>query len=139
MATFSVKAEHAGVDLGADAPQPVAALGDEPQLLVLVENLIENALRYTPAGGVVDVSACVELGRPVIRVVDDGPGIPEAERERVFGRFQRGELAQSRSHDGSGLGLSIVRAIAERHHAAVQLCTPQTGRGLEVRVSFPAP
>ena len=139
VATLSVKAEHAGVDLGADAPQPVAALGDEPQLLVLVENLIENALRYTPAGGVVDVSACVELGRPVIRVVDDGPGIPEAERERVFGRFQRGELAQSRSHDGSGLGLSIVRAIAERHHAAVQLCTPQTGRGLEVRVSFPAP
>ena len=139
VAALSVKAEHAGIDLGADAPQPVPAVGDEPQLGVLLENLIENALRYTQAGGVVDVSARVEQGRPVIRVVDDGPGIPEAERQRVFERFHRGELAQSQSRDGSGLGLAIVKAIAERHRATVDLCTPVSGRGLEVRVCFPAP
>lgn len=139
VAALSVKAEHAGIDLGADAPQPVPAVGDEPQLGVLLENLIENALRYTQAGGVVDVSARVEQGRPVIRVVDDGPGIPQAERQRVFERFHRGELAQSQSRDGSGLGLAIVKAIAERHRATVNLCTPVSGRGLEVRVCFPAP
>lgn len=139
VAALSVKAEHAGLDLGADTPQPVAAVGDEPQLGVLLENLIENALRYTPAGGVVDVSARTEDGRPVIRVVDDGPGIPQAEREPVFERFHRGEAAQSQSREGSGLGLAIVKAIALRHRATVQLCTPASGRGLEVRVCFPAP
>lgn len=139
VAALSDKAEHAGLDLGADASQPVLAVGDEPQLSVLLENLIENALRYTPAGGVVDVSARVEQGRPVIRVVDDGPGILEAERQRVFERFHRGEVAQSQSRDGSGLGLAIVKAIAERHRAAVDLGTPVSGRGLEVRVCFPAP
>lgn len=136
VAALSVKAEQAGLDLGADSSQPVPAVGDEPQLGVLLENLIENALRYTPAGGVVDVSARIEDGRPVIRVADDGPGIPAAHRERVFERFHRGEAAQSRARDGSGLGLAIVRAIAERHRATVELCTPVSGRGLEVCVRF---
>lgn len=138
VAALSGKAEQAGLDLGADAYEPVLALGDEPQLGVLLENLIENALRYTPAGGVVDVAARTEAGQPVVRVIDDGPGIPEAERERVFERFHRGESAQSLSRDGSGLGLAIVKAIAERHGAAVDLRTPVAGRGLEVRVRFPA-
>jgi signal transduction histidine kinase len=136
---LSARAEHAGLDLGADASTPVPALGDEAQLGVLLENLIENALRYTPAGGVVDVSATLEEGRPLLRVVDDGPGIPEPERQRVFERFFRGESAQSRSPDGSGLGLAIVKAIAERHHATVELRPAAAGRGLEVRVRFPAP
>lgn len=136
VAALSVKAEQAGLDLGADSAQPVPAVGDEPQLGVLLENLIENALRYTPPGGVVDVSARIEDGRPVIRVADDGPGIPAAQRERVFERFHRGEAAQSRSRDGSGLGLAIVKAIAERHRATVELCTPVSGRGLEVCVRF---
>ena len=135
---LSVKAEHAGLDLGADATQPVLVVGDEPQLCVMLENLIENALRYTPAGGVIDVAARIEDGRPVIRVADDGPGIPEAERERVFERFHRGEGAQSQSREGSGLGLAIVKAIAERHGATVDLQTRASGRGLEVRVCFPA-
>lgn len=138
VAALSGKAEQAGLDLGADAYEPVLVLGDEPQLGVLLENLIENALRYTPAGGVVDVAARTEAGQPVVRVIDDGPGIPEAERERVFERFHRGESAQSLSRDGSGLGLAIVKAIAERHGAAVDLRTPVSGRGLEVRVRFPA-
>jgi two-component system, OmpR family, sensor kinase len=139
VAALSVKAEHAGLDLGADAPELVTALGDEPQLNVLLENLIENALRYTPTGGVVDVSARVEEGYPVILVADDGPGIPEAERRQVFERFHRGEGAQSQSREGSGLGLAIVKAIAERHGATVDLRTAASGRGLEVRVCFPAP
>jgi two-component system, OmpR family, sensor kinase len=139
VATLSPKAEQRGVDLGANATRRLDVRGERHELGVLLINLVENALRYTPAGGVVDVEACVLDDRPVLRVIDDGPGIAEAERERVFDRFYRGADAHAlaREPGGSGLGLSIVRAIADRHDAAVSLHTPRTGRGLEVRVVFP--
>jgi len=137
---LSLKAEQRGIDLGARGPAGVVVGGDARQLALLLDNLIENALRYTPAGGVVDVEAGHEGGRASLRVVDDGPGIPESERERVFDRFYRGPDAPAQAHDsgGSGLGLAIVRAIAERHGAVVSLHTPDSGRGLEVRVVFAA-
>jgi len=140
VASLSIKAEHNGLDLGADAPDAVMVLGDANQLTVLLNNLVENALRYTPAGGVVDVTAGLQDGRPLLRVVDNGPGVAESERERVFDRFYRCESAQSQSGDGSGsgLGLAIVRAIAERHGAVVTLQVPGGGQGLEVVVRFPA-
>jgi signal transduction histidine kinase len=137
----SIKAEHRGIDLGAQGPQGIVVDGDSNQLAVLLSNLVENALRYTPEGGVVDVEAGTHGGRPILRVVDDGPGIAEAERERVFDRFYRCEEAQGQARDagGSGLGLAIVRAIAQRHEARVSLHTPDSGSGLEVRVMFAAP
>lgn len=140
VATLSVKADAHGVDLGATGFEPVAVMGDSHQLTVLLNNLIENALRYTPAGGVVDVEAGHHDGQPMLRVIDDGPGIEPAERERVFDRFYRGEDARSHARDsgGSGLGLAIVQAIAHRHDAQVSLHTPATGRGLEVRIVFAA-
>ncbi len=138
---FSLKAAHAGIDLGAQAPGANVIQGDEQQLTVLLDNLIENALRYTLAGGAVDVAVLVEDGRTQLRVTDDGPGIPIDEREQVFERFHRGQSAQAQSRDGggSGLGLAIVRAIAERHAARVSLRTAPSGRGLEVRVEFTLP
>lgn len=141
VAALSIKADHAGLDLGADATGQLMVQGDLSQLTVLLNNLIENALRYTPAGGVVDVFAVLQDGRPTLRVVDNGPGIAESDRERVFDRFYRCEAAQSQANDsgGSGLGLAIVRAIAERHGAQVSLATPAAGSGLEVRVGFPSP
>ena len=140
VATLSLKAEAHAIDLGATGSEPVAVTGDSHQLTVLLNNLIENALRYTPAGGVVDVEAGRHDGRPMLRVIDDGPGIAPAERERVFDRFYRGEHAQARARDcgGSGLGLAIVQAIAHRHDALVSLHTPVSGRGLEVRIVFAA-
>lgn len=139
--SLSVKADHQGIDLGANAAAHVAVLGDGGQLTVLLNNLVENALRYTPEGGVIDVEAMLQDGQPVLRVVDNGPGIAAAERARVFDRFYRGEDAQALARDsgGSGLGLSIVHAIAERHGATVSLHTPAGGQGLEVRVVFAAP
>lgn len=136
--SLSIKADQRGIDLGAAGPPDIAIRGDVHQLTVLLNNLVENALRYTPAGGVVDVEAGIHDGRPALSVVDNGPGIPEHERERVFDRFHRGEDAPTTARDfgGSGLGLAIVRAIAERHHASVSLHTPSSGRGLEVRVVF---
>jgi two-component system OmpR family sensor kinase len=113
---------------------------DPNQLTVLLNNLVENALRYTPADGVVDVEACLVEGRPTLMVTDTGPGIPEADRGRVFDRFYRCEDAQSQARDGSGsgLGLAIVKSIADRHHARVVLSTPPSGQGLQARVIFPA-
>lgn len=135
---MSAKADHRGLDLGAAGDAKVFVEGDAGQLTVLLNNLVENALRYTPAGGVVDVEAALTEGRPTLRVVDTGPGIPKPERERVFGRFYRGMHASGQAPEsgGTGLGLAIVKAIAELHGAAVTLHVPQTGCGLEVRVVF---
>jgi two-component system, OmpR family, sensor kinase len=135
---MSAKADHRGLDLGAAGDAKVFVEGDAGQLTVLLNNLVENALRYTPAGGVVDVEAALMEGRPTLRVVDTGPGIPEPERERVFGRFYRGMHASGQAPEsgGTGLGLAIVKAIAELHGAVVTLHVPQTGCGLEVRVVF---
>lgn len=143
VAALSPKAEHLNLDLGADAPAPAWVLGDPSQLSVLLGNLVENALRYTPAGGVIDVAAGIhEDGSPVLRVSDTGPGIPAIERGRVFDRFYRTDSAQEQARDGrgSGLGLSIVKAIADRHDARVELKDPTSGtQGLLVEVTFPRP
>lgn len=139
----STKAEHLGLDLGAQADAPVRVRGSAAQLSALIVNLVDNALRYTPAGGVVDVSTTLSLDRrPALRVCDTGPGIPSSERPRVFDRFFRGEQApqQSRDGNGSGLGLSIVKAIADRHGAEVRLLDPPDGTsGLIVEVVFQEP
>jgi two-component system, OmpR family, sensor kinase len=128
-------AEEGAVDLGATRVlDDAVALGDAAALRTLVANLVDNAVRYTPAGGRVDVAAGIEGGRPYVEVADSGPGIPEAERKRVFDRFYR---LPGKAPPGSGLGLAIVSAIADRHAAAVTLGdTP--GGGLTARVLFPA-
>ena len=134
---LSLQADDRGVDLGADTP-PVGPVvqGDAEQLRMLLSNLVANALRHAPAGhGVVDVRAALGAGRPMLLVQDNGPGIPPAERDRVFDRFYRGEGAIARS--GSGLGLAIVKAVATRHHAEVTL-HDAPGGGLLVQVRFPA-
>lgn len=135
---WSPDAERRRIDLGADVVAEASVAGDPRQLEMLLRNLVENALRYTPAGGVVDVVCSVMDGRPTLRVIDDGPGVPEAERERVFDRFYRSAGTQALAEAGSGLGLAIVKAIAGQHGAAVSLHNGRNGAGLEVRVSFPA-
>ena len=137
---LSAQADAADIDLGAEAGDDLFVHGDPEQLLVLVNNLLQNALRHTPAGGAVSASATQAAGQGVVlSIVDDGPGIPEAERARVFDRFYRGldDGTAPGASVGSGLGLSIVKATADRHGAAVTLGTPPGGRGLEVRVAFP--
>lgn len=135
---LSVKADAKNIDLGARSDRSLSILGDRNQLTVLLNNLVENALRHTPENGVIDVEAVALNGVPALRVVDTGPGVPAAEREHVFERFYRGEQADASGSDGSGLGLAIVQAIAEQHGAVVSLHTPEAGIGLEVRVLFAA-
>ena len=126
-------AEARDIDLGlAEVDSRAVVMGDAEALRILLSNLLANALRYTPRGGRVDVSCRMRDGQPVLEIADTGPGIPEAERERVFDRFYRRPGEQE---SGSGLGLAIVRAIADRHDAVVSLHAAQGG-GLLVRVVF---
>lgn len=135
---MSIKAEHQGIDLGAEADTGISVRGNHDELLILLNNLVENALRYTPRGGVVDVRATRAHQKPMLQVIDSGPGVPYEERKRVFDRFYRGEArhAGAEQSTGSGLGLAIVKAIAERHGADVSLHTAPGGSGLEARVVF---
>ena len=123
------------VDLGLAPSTPLPILGDSEALRALLGNLVDNAIHQTPPGGVVDVEVtrCAEEVCLVVR--DTGPGLPEAERGRVFDRFYRSENARE---TGSGLGLAIVRKIAERHDARISLGDGAEGRGLEVTVRFHA-
>ena len=124
-----------GVDFGLARAAPAHVRGDPASLAILMANLIDNALRYTPPGGRVDVA--VDDGMdPTFSVTDSGPGIAPEERERVFDRFYRGEVA---TEGGSGLGLSIVKRIADAHHATLRLDAPASGTGLVVEVHFPGP
>jgi two-component system OmpR family sensor kinase len=134
-----VVAAHAGiaaakdVDLGAEQLEPLTVEGDRGALATLAANLVDNALRYTPPGGHVDVIVERRDGAPALVVRDDGPGIPAAERVQVFERFSRGSHADA---PGSGLGLAIVERIAQRHDATVTLADGPGGRGLEATVRF---
>ena len=133
---FSARADELGIDLGAVVTEGLIVPGDAQQLAILLDNLVDNALRHTPAGGRIDVGASLEAGQPCLSVADSGPGIPAAERERVFGRFYRSPGASASS--GSGLGLAIVRAVAQRQGASVVL-DEAPGGGLLVKVFFPPP
>ena len=92
--------------------------GDMSLLGELLDNLLDNALRYTPGGRAVTVRCGIHLGRPYLSVEDTGPGIPEAAHGRVLERFYR---IQGTPGDGAGLGLAIVNEVAQRHRATLQI------------------
>ncbi|MGH8136892.1 MAG: ATP-binding protein [Steroidobacteraceae bacterium] len=127
------------VDLGISALQPAFVLGDPDALRTLVRNLVDNAVRYTPEDGTVDVSVEEATGPDrgaLLRIIDTGRGIAAEERSHVFDRFYR---QPGTSPPGSGLGMAIVKAIADAHEAKVSLAAGPDGRGLAVTVSFPVP
>jgi len=126
-------AEAKHMDIGVVGERDVVVQASEIDLTILVKNLVDNAIRYTPEGGRIDLAIETAPDGAVLRVDDTGPGIPEAERERVFDPFYR-----VLGHDefGSGLGLSIVRTIADRIGARVSL-GQSDGAGLRVTVTFP--
>lgn len=122
------------VDLGLARETPARVHGDPASLAILLSNLLDNALRYTPPGGRIDVGVVDDGSAAVLTVADTGRGIPPDERERVFDRFYRGGGNRA---PGSGLGLSIVKRIADAHGATVSLGAPEHGNGLAVTVRFP--
>jgi two-component system, OmpR family, sensor histidine kinase QseC len=134
VAEIAPAAAGKGIEVGLAPGEAAPVAGDAVLLAVLLRNLLDNAVRYTPPGGEVEVSVRPAEGGVSLTVVDNGPGIPEAERGQVFERFHR---VLGSGEAGSGLGLSIVRRIADLHRAGVSLEAGLGGRGLRVEVSFP--
>jgi len=126
------RAVSKNIDLGFEL-EDAWTLGEPLLLRELFANLLDNALAYTQ-GGSVTVRTGARDGESVLEVEDDGPGIPEAEREKVFERFYR---VPATAGEGCGLGLSIVAEIAERHHGRIDLTVPPRGRGTLIRAVFP--
>jgi two-component system OmpR family sensor kinase len=124
-----------GHEISVSAPAGARVDGARDELHRLVLNLMENALRHTDPGTAVEATVERRNGEVVLAVEDDGPGIPADQREKVFERFYRGAGDYSGS---SGLGLSIVRAVAESHRGTVRLVEPLDGRGARFVVRFPA-
>jgi len=125
------------IDLGYDGPDAgVAVRGDAFLLHDLLGNLLDNAVRYTQTGGNVTVRLTEGHGTVALYVEDNGPGIPAAERERVFERFHR---VLGTGTEGAGLGLAIVREIADRHGAQIEIGTGPGDAGTRVRVTFARP
>jgi two-component system sensor histidine kinase QseC len=122
------------LSLNHDEPR-VFVSGHEVALTAMFRNLIENALRYTPVSGHVDIDIAREGTGGSISICDDGPGIPIERRQAAFQRFYRG--AQS-NEAGFGLGLSIVQRAVELHDGAIALLEAPSGKGLLVRISIAA-
>ncbi len=121
------------IDLGIDADAEEWMSGHEESLRILLGNLLDNAIRYTPPGGKVDVALLRGEDSLVLEVRDTGPGIPAEQRARIFERFYR---IEGSGMQGSGLGLSIARGIAEQHGATIEAA--EVGQGALLRVRFPS-
>jgi signal transduction histidine kinase len=132
--TYAAVAEDAGRTLRAKIEPGVWTKGDRDLLLQMIVNVVENALRHTPAGTSVVVELDGSESGPLLAVADNGPGIPQAEYGRVFRRFYR--LQSSRTTAGSGLGLALVAAVAHLHRIRIEL--RDNAPGLRVQFRFPA-
>jgi two-component system sensor histidine kinase TctE len=130
------QALRAGVDLHLlmEGRGPYLARSDKVLLTEMLSNLVDNAVRYNTRGGNVIIRVVGEDEQVAVEVEDDGPGIPEDERDKVFTRFYR--LNRDQSSPGSGLGLSIVQVLAQILDARVELASGRESRGLRVRVIF---
>ena len=125
-------AESKDIDLGIAHSEPVSIMGSRSDLTLLFGNLIDNAVRYTPKGGVVNVSIRLLNGIFVVEVADTGPGVAEADIPRLFDRFFR---AAPLDIEGSGLGLSIAASVARRHGLEIEIVNRVDRQGMSARVS----
>lgn len=128
-------ADAKNIDLGMNTDEPAVIMGDAEALRTMLTNLIDNAIRYVPEGGKIDVAVASNHGEPTLSVVDNGPGIPPEEREHVLDRFYRRDRSDA---SGSGLGLAIVKNVAIRHQAQLTLSQDEHSGGLRVSVQFPS-
>lgn len=127
-------ANSKSIDLGLTCEGMSSITGNHESLRTMLVNLVDNSIRYTPAGGKVKIKISTVASKCILEIIDSGAGIPLANRDRVFDRFFRG---LGHSTIGSGLGLAIVKSITDRHQAIIQLDEGEGGIGLTARVSFP--
>ncbi|UCD34140.1 MAG: HAMP domain-containing protein [Nitrospiraceae bacterium] len=132
LAEFSAGEKH--ISVHKNMPAPVQVRGDEDVLTEMIFNIVDNAVKYSPEGGTVDIALLPDNSSVQIEVRDHGKGIRAEDLERVFDRFYRSDTA--RSTDGTGLGLSIARAVAESHGGTISVGS-QTGRGSRFVIRLP--
>jgi heavy metal sensor kinase len=138
--TGARRAQGTGVTVRADALEPAAVLGDAGALRRALGNLVDNAVKYTPAGGKVELSLLAGEGQARIVVRDTGIGIDPADAARIFDPFVRLDAARSRNAGGAGLGLALVRAIVDAHGGAITVeSTPGAGSRFTVRLPLAPP
>ena len=116
-----ILADNRNISVTYSESSPAAVLGDRDQLIMAIHNLIENAINYSPEGTKVSITTQLENGVIDISITDQGIGIPEVEKERIFERFYRVDPARSRQTGGTGLGLSIVKHVASKHGGEVKI------------------
>jgi signal transduction histidine kinase len=134
--TARLKAESRGLRIVVELPEGLPPVrGDAVQLDEVLQNLIDNALQYTPSGGRIDVTACSNGHEVIFTVADTGIGIPESDLERIFERFYRVDAARSREAGGTGLGLSIARHIVDAHGGRIWV-ESAVGQGSRFRFSI---
>jgi signal transduction histidine kinase len=131
---YQAAADDRNIALSCDCRTTVEVFGDRELLAQALTNLLDNAVKYTPPGGSVTLRLARTDDTAVVSVADTGPGVPEADRERVLQRFAR--LDQARSQPGNGLGLALVKAVAMQHHGKLSL--GDNAPGLIVTLELPA-
>jgi two-component system heavy metal sensor histidine kinase CusS len=132
-----ILAQNRQLEISAEAPeQPVFVDANDPALRRLLLLLVDNALKYTPAGGHITITVALDSSGPTVTVRDTGIGIPDTALPHVFERFYRVDESRNREAGGAGLGLSIAQWIAERHHARLE-AESVVGHGSSFRVRFP--
>ncbi|BAK99036.1 two-component histidine kinase [Oscillibacter valericigenes Sjm18-20] len=133
----ALEAKRRGHELKLEPTQPLPLIyGDRQRLEQVMMNILGNAIKYTPDGGHILVTAGTAGEHVWMEVSDDGIGIPEKDREHIFDRFYRVDKARSRESGGTGLGLSIAKEIVERHHGTIRLARHE-GPGTTVRLTLP--
>jgi signal transduction histidine kinase len=137
LAAVSNLFEARGTTLHVEVPDTVPPImGDRRRLEQILTNLLANAAKYTPGGGVVEVSAATVNGHVSLSVADNGPGVPDSDRDIVFDKFYRGREAQARGEAGSGLGLAIVKSLVDLHGGTVRV-EENSPRGARFVVELP--
>ncbi|MBN9010663.1 MAG: histidine kinase, partial [Rhizobiales bacterium] len=129
-------AHQKGIDLGVEPFQATTVLGDANDIRILLKNLLDNAVRYTPEGGTIDIAVRPDGGRILLSVTDNGQGIDGAALDRIFDRFFR---APGAAPGGSGLGLAIARALADRLQATLEIRNRNDVRGVVASVWMKGP
>jgi len=129
-------AEEKRISILIDAPGPVFVAGDAARLKQVIVNLLDNAIKYTLAGGIITFSVFLEQAKAILRIKDNGIGIPSEELPHIFERFYRADKVRSRTTQGAGLGLSIVRAICQAHGGTAQVQSTE-GTGTIVTIELP--
>ncbi len=133
---MSLLAEDKGISVACHAQENVSITGDPARIKQVVVNLLDNAIKYTPSGGSIDLDVHTAAGKAVLEVADTGIGIPANDLSHIFERFFRVDKAHSRDIEGAGLGLAIVKSICTAHGGQV-LVESVEGRGSRFKVELP--